>query len=55
MHTHTFDPVSGWCTSGCVGYREDGRLVNFAGDELRPGRTYTPSELQTIREGAMSR
>jgi hypothetical protein len=52
---HTFDPVSGWCIGGCPGYREDGRLMSFGGDVYRPGREYTPDELQTIRERAMSR
>lgn len=36
MHEHTFDPISGWCT-GCVGYRDDGRLIHKGGSVFRPG------------------
>ena len=35
-HVHVFDPVSGYCVRGCVGYRDDGRLIHRGGAELRP-------------------
>jgi len=53
-HQHTFDPVSGWCT-GCIGYREDGRLMSFGGNELRNGKNYTPQELENLRQKASTR
>lgn len=36
-HVHVFDPDSGYCLRGCVGYRDDGRLIHKGGAILRPG------------------
>jgi hypothetical protein len=44
MHAHNFDPISGWC-SRC-GLRDDGRLINKGGDELRPPREQDLDELE---------
>lgn len=53
MHTHDFDPLSGWC-SRC-NYRDDGRLIGPGGAEWRPGPEYTPAELADLREKARTR
>ena len=34
-HVHVFDPVSGYCVRGCVGFRDDGRLIHKGGAILR--------------------
>lgn len=46
---HRYDPRSGWCTHGC-GLREDGRVLTWRGDLVNPGPTYTPAELEQIRQ-----
>lgn len=43
-HVHVFDPVSGWCIRGCIGYREDGRLIHKGGDVLRATLTSTDTD-----------
>lgn len=40
---HRFSDVSGWCVNGC-GTRDDGRIVNRSGSELRKARTEEPTE-----------
>jgi len=47
-HRHSFDPISGWCAF--CNLRDDGRLIGKGGDVFRPGRGYTPTELDTIRQ-----
>lgn len=46
-HAHRFDPVSGWCAF--CNLRNDGRLLGKGGDIYRPGRPYTPEELDNLR------
>lgn len=43
-HRHVFDPISGYCVSGCVGYREDGRLIHKGGAVLRPAPEHADTE-----------
>lgn len=52
-HTHSFDPISGWC--GSCNLRDDGRLLGKGGDVFRTGRGYTPDELEYIRQRASAR
>lgn len=52
-HTHSFDPVSGWC--GSCNLRNDGRLLGKGGDIYKPGRGYTPEELEQYRQKANAR
>ena len=46
-HVHVFDPISGYCIRGCVGYREDGRLIHKGGAILRPA---VQAELETTNQ-----
>lgn len=52
-HAHRFDPVSGWCA--VCNCREDGRLLGKGGEIYRPGRDYTPTELEHYRQKAAGR
>jgi hypothetical protein len=52
-HTHRFDPVSGWCAF--CNLRDDNKLIGKGGDILRPGREYSPEELEQIRQKASAR
>lgn len=45
-HVHIFDPVSGYCVRGCVGYRDDGRLIHKGGAILRPHSDPHPTDQQ---------
>lgn len=51
-HKHHFDTVSGWCAF--CNLRDDGRLLGKGGDVYRPGRDYTPTELEHFRQRAAS-
>lgn len=42
--SHSFDPLSGWCTFGC-GNRDDGRIISRAGAVIEAGPQYTGEEL----------
>lgn len=46
-HAHAFDSISGWC--GFCNLRDDGRLLGRGGEVYRPGRGYTPAELDHFR------
>lgn len=46
-HRHDFDPISGWCAHCHT--RDDGRLVGKGGQVYRPGREYTPADLDYLR------
>lgn len=52
-HTHSFDPVSGWCAF--CNLRNDGRLLAKGGDVYRPGHDYTSAELDHLRQKASQR
>jgi hypothetical protein len=52
-HVHRFDPVSGWC--GSCNLRDDNKLIGKGGEILRPGREYTPDELDHYRQKANAR
>lgn len=43
--SHSFDPLSGWCTFGC-GNRDDGRIVSKDGRVIEAGPRYTGTELE---------
>lgn len=45
--SHSFDPLSGWCTFGC-GNREDGRIQTREGNTIAKGPQYTDEELSYL-------
>jgi hypothetical protein len=45
--SHSFDPLSGWCTFGC-GNREDGRIISRDGKVIEKGPDYTGAELEFL-------
>lgn len=49
-HTHSFDPVSGWC--GFCNLRDDNKLIDKGGNTIRPGREYSLDELEYYRQKA---
>jgi hypothetical protein len=52
-HTHSFDPISGWCEF--CNLRDDNRLLGKGGDVLRKGRDYSTEELEQYRQKASAR
>lgn len=57
MHTHKFDPISGWCTRAAqgdlqfCGHRDDGRrIMPFSADVIKPGTTYSQDHLAILKD-----
>ena len=45
---HQFDEISGWCDRGC-GVRDDGRVIDRAGNVVFPGPPMSPERLDAHR------